>query len=700
MTGTQGYPLGTGYESEFDEVGRIYARNLIVANRFGTLKGPPGSLAARAGTWLVTEVNRWAEAHPGAGKTLTGRLRAIQEEAAGRPAPAGLSAGRIGSNIRALGRMLRLTRGERAVIQFKLAALLVPGIQDVVEAAGRMPTAGAASFIAAISGEPVASIGRALEPDGTLVSAGLVVVEPGTIVVTHKFSFPRQLTDLLTGPRLTRRRFAQAWLPLAPPPTLEVEDYVHLGPTVDRLRRLLSSALDRSERGVNLLLHGPTGTGKTELARLLAREVGAELRIAGSTDEQGLSPDAGERLGSLVTGQKVLGRTRSIILFDEMEDIFEPRRHSFHSTLRTSKAFLNCLLENNPVPVIWATNDADSMDPAVLRRFIVAVEVPPLDESRRRAVWNQAAGGELPERDVARLARRFAVNPASIAGAVRAARLSGGGRVDSSVAEDFLAGNVVATGVHPPPAVAPVIEYQPGLLCASVDLESLAERLLRAGPRASATICLHGPPGTGKSEWVRHLAERMGRRLHVQIASDIKGMYVGESEKNLARAFRLAEREGAILLFDEADSFLLDRRTAFRHWEVSLTNEFLQRLEAAQGIVACTTNTFDSLDPAVMRRFSVKVELGYLEATGAARLFAMAFEPHIGKLDELAEVRVAAGLAVIGALAPGDFAAVVRRLPFLGEQTTVEGVLRELEMEVSVRRGSMRRSVGFRGGKI
>jgi SpoVK/Ycf46/Vps4 family AAA+-type ATPase len=696
MASRKHFPLGTDYESEFQEIERIYARNLIVANRVGALGSPRGLLPTRSGPWFVAEVTRWAGEHPGVSKALAGRLRAIQEEARGRPTPAGLSSGRIGANIRALSRLLRLTRGERAILQFKLAMLLVPGVQDAVEDAGRMPTVGAASFIARITGEPADSIRRALEPDSTLVHAGLVVVEPGTVGIDQKICFPRQFTDLLTGPRLTSRRFAQAWLPVAPPPTLTASDYGHLGPVVDRLRALLSEALDRRECGVNVLLHGPTGTGKTELARLLALEVGAELRMAGTTDQKGSSPSFYERIGSLATAQRVLGRTRSIILFDEMEDLFETQGHSRRSTLLGSKAFLTGLLERNAVPVIWATNDTASMDPAVLRRFVTAVELPPLDESRRRAVWNRAAGGVIPEQDVARLARRFVVSPASIAGAVRATRLSCGGRVDSSVAEDFLAGNVLATGVYLPPAAAPVIEYQPGLLRASVDLESLAERLLRAGPRVSATICLHGPPGTGKSEWVRHLAERMGRRVHAHCVSDIESKWVGESEKNLALAFHLAEREGAILLFDEADSFLLDRRNAFRHWEVALTNEFLQRLEAAQGIVACTTNTFDALDPAVMRRFSVKVELGYLEATAAARLFATAFEPHLGKLDDLAAARVAAQVEVIGAVAPGDFAAVVRRLPFLGEPPTVEALLRELEQEVAVRRGGLRRVAGFR----
>ena len=84
---------------------------------------------------------------------------------------------------------------------------------------------------------------------------------------------------------------------------------------------LLKAALDRGERGVNVLLHGPTGCGKTELARLLAQEAGAELRLAGAEDDNGFTPNVWERLGSLSSATRILGGSRSLLLFDELEDL-------------------------------------------------------------------------------------------------------------------------------------------------------------------------------------------------------------------------------------------------------------------------------------------------------------------------------------------------------------------------------------------
>jgi SpoVK/Ycf46/Vps4 family AAA+-type ATPase len=107
--------------------------------------------------------------------------------------------------------------------------------------------------------------------------------------------------------------------------------------------------------------------------------------------------------------------------------------------------------------------------------------------------------------------------------------------------------------------------------------------------------------------------------------SDILSMWVGVAEKNIAEAFDEAARDDAILLFDEADSFLQDRRGAVRSWEVTQVNEFLQQLEAHRGIVACTTNLFKNLDQASLRRFTFKVEFRFLDAARARSLFRAYF---------------------------------------------------------------------------
>ena len=98
------------------------------------------------------------------------------------------------------------------------------------------------------------------------------------------------------------------------------------------------------------------------------------------------------------------------------------------------------------------------------------------------------------------------------------------------------------------------------------ELPRIIEALRRRG---HGTLCFHGPPGTGKTALAEHIAQALQRPLMVRQASDLVSKYVGETEQNMARMFDEAEAEEAVLLLDEADSFLRSRRLAERNYEVT-----------------------------------------------------------------------------------------------------------------------------------
>ena len=171
-------------------------------------------------------------------------------------------------------------------------------------------------------------------------------------------------------------------------------------------------------------------------------------------------------------------------------------------------------------------------------------------------------------------------------------------------------------------------------------------------------------------------------------ASDILSRYVGDSERAVAQAFRQAEVEGAVLVLDEAESFLGDRRLARRTWEASLVKESLAQLEGFTGLLVATTNRADNLDAAGYRRFGERVQFGYLSAEGVETLYRLLLAPLAsGRLSLAARSR----LRNLRNLTPGDMVVVrdhYRLMP--KEQRVHAAMVGALEREV---RGKARTKV-------
>ena len=168
-------------------------------------------------------------------------------------------------------------------------------------------------------------------------------------------------------------------------------------------------------------------------------------------------------------------------------------------------------------------------------------------------------------------------------------------------------------------------------------------------------MLFYGPPGTGKTALARHLAESVRRESLIRRASDLVSPFIGMTERNIAEAFAEAEARGAVLIIDEVDSFLQNREAAVRSWEVTETNEFLTALEACRGFCICTTNLRAGMDPAAMRRFSLKVEFCYAGPAQLRALYASLLAP---LLETKPDAALLEDLCRQKALAPGDFHAV------------------------------------------
>ena len=449
-------------------------------------------------------------------------------------------------------------------------------------------------------------------------------------------------------------------------------DFVEHEAAFDLIARLLAGALEARANGIAVLLHGPPGTGKTEFARAVAAAAGATLFAVGEADLEDQEPSRLERLQALKRSQRLLARRGgSILLFDEMEDLFAEASWSAGGGHRSgSKIYVNRLLEEGAVPVIWTTNDVGAVDPAHLRRmsFVLRMDYPsPKARVRIAARAAEAEGVSGAEAGLAPFLLRDPESASVARTALRTAALSGGGAEAAAAAERSLILGLRGRRSLPPGPDERPLDF--ALYEADVAIAPLIERLSAPGAASDFSLLLTGPPGTGKTALAAHVADRLDRPLKVKRASDLLSKWVGETEANIAEAFAEARDEGAVLLFDEADSLLLDRGDAQRSWEITQVNEMLTWMDCHPLPFVAATNFARRLDPAALRRFVFKIELRALAAAAAAKAWKRFFgEP------------VPAGLADVGGLTPGDFAVVRRQLRYRPGATSAE-ILALLEAE-------------------
>lgn len=145
--------------------------------------------------------------------------------------------------------------------------------------------------------------------------------------------------------------------------------------------------------------------------------------------------------------------------------------------------------------------------------------------------------------------------------------------------------------------------------------EAVREGLRRNGFRSGLTFLLSGPPGTGKTEFVRQLARSERRNIFQVDASKLDGAYFGEKPRNLRDLFLFSRYMSAIMpdepmvFIDEADSLLGRRVEATRSGdkEENLSvNTILEELNTFSGILFAATNNLSGLDPAMLRRFLLR----------------------------------------------------------------------------------------------
>ena len=607
----------------------------------------------------------------------------------------------VEKNINALAGLLQLNKAERALLLYGTLARYQRDMRSILVEfkVNNAPEAYAAiAEVAHVNPEQVA---EALRAGSRLERIGLVenlISEHNITDLADLMKVSEKLPPVLMRQYRDQAELMAVFTRLSSKSTLAMDDFAFVAEDAQVLCTLLANAVNRQEIGINVLLYGPPGTGKTELAKVVAQSAGLELFEVEYADRDGNSLSGRDRYRSLQIAQVFLkGSAKAALLFDEVEDVFPPISHEAAQWMArvdaaatppnssvSGKAWVNQVLESNVVPTIWVTNRIEQIDPAFRRRFAYHLELKsPPPGAREELVRKTLAGVAVTDDFVARLTQRKGLTPAQIRTASRFAALAQASSGTTAGMEALIerqlrnADQALGNRVHYTARDMAGSAYDLTLLNVKSRFD-IARVVQALQARGHGTLCFYGPPGTGKTALARHIASSLAQPLHVRQASDLMSKYVGETEQNMATMFREAETENAILLLDEADSFLQDRRSAQRSYEVTEVNEMLQGMERYRGIFICTTNLMERIDQAALRRFTFKIQ--FLPLTRAQRLTLFVTEACAGDATRLLP-ELESRLANLDQLCVGDFAAVKRQATILDVQMDPAEFLEQLEAE-------------------
>ncbi len=195
-------------------------------------------------------------------------------------------------------------------------------------------------------------------------------------------------------------------------------------------------------------------------------------------------------------------------------------------------------------------------------------------------------------------------------------------------------------------------------------------------------INFYGAPGTGKTMAAHAIAKYLGRKILVVNYADIESKYVGETPKNIRRAFEAAKSSDSILFFDEADAILSKRVTNMSSaTDVSVNQTrsvMLMLMNDYQDFVIFATNFISNFDPAFMRRISMHVEFKLPDLDCRKKLwrhYILPTMPNNIKIDELAEKYDGlSGSDIANAVLMAAFKAARKKFPFVDKSLVIEAI--------------------------
>lgn len=603
------------------------------------------------------------------------------------------------NNLAQLALMANLNGNEVKVLGLTILLHSESLLQECTEMLGEGVSAfSVAKIYAPMLGMKIAEVEATLDEQSNLIRSGLLSLDhrgEGNV---------RSRVDLITWTFAKHavmeqrdvRSLVKEYVRPAGTSDLKIEDFGHIEDRMQAVKAYLRKAIDSGQRGVNLLIYGKPGTGKSQFAKLICQELHCELMEVAATTQSGNPVTPMRRIRSYRAAQSLFQGESSMVLFDECEEVLSGQSFqiSEDDVTMAQKSWINLTLESNPLPAIWVANSISGFDRAYIRRFDLCFEMPIPDEMQRREMLTQMCGAVIDEHLIMEIAKNKHSSPALVAKTAQVVNALASEKTlgeRNELALMLVNDKLQAQGAAQLRSIdqgALGFGFKPEMINTNINLESMLNGITKT---REARICAWGPPGTGKTAFGKWIADKLAMQHIVLKASDLLGSRVGETEQKIARAFATAKRQKALLQFDEVDTFLISRNKAKQSWEISMVNEMLTQMETFKGVFIASTNLFESLDEAALRRFDINMKFDFMLPNKAWEMFLTTCE----KLGlEANTPDLFERFHQIRSLTPGDFEQVGRQSRFIHPESAM-AVMDILTQAVAVKKGAPSRSIGF-----
>ena len=603
-----------------------------------------------------------------------------------------------GDKFRQLGELFKL---EPVEIELLILARIVAGELWPTDDFRGGASTGKICRISSALGISDEELQRISKPDGRLRRLNCI---------DENLDFNKELLQFLGG--IDDEPLANRYFISSEKPPLPWEFYGELATKHgDFLKKLIDA--NESDRGMNILLYGKPGTGKTSFACSLASELrrNSYFIAQSRSHEKGRTCDYSNsfRFAALQVCEFQVESRESIIIIDEADKMLgnnDCQLMLFTRSNEADKGMLNNILDSAKHIRIWITNTpGGALDLSSRRRFDYSIKFEKLTTSQRMLIWKNAAqkhglDGRLSSDVLSKLSAKYEISAGGIDLALRNCITSqNSADLEKSIIK-LLEPHCELMGIdgeNEKFIVASDYSLEGLNIKGSLPLAGIASAIKRFQTgnkdeidRPRMNLLLSGPPGTGKTEFVKYLGKTLDCKVMVKMGSDLLSKWVGGTEANLKSAFDEAEAEKAILFLDEIDGLLQSRELAQNSWQVTQVNELLYQMETFNGVLVGATNFVKNLDPATLRRFTFKLEFDYLNDAGKKIFFERMFKASITPEDEFR-------LQAIPDLAPGDFRTVRQSLYYLDRTAPASSCLLEaLEYESILKQGKkISKTIGF-----